>query len=312
MVTELVVERVELLLANSMAVSSKLVYIRAWKLFAEAMALIAPGVNIRSLLPLSHNTVLFYIGFLSLKKLSASTITTYTSAIGYVHKIANFPNPTSNFLVQKVLASVNKINPSMDPRLPITLIILDQLVHAVPQALNNYYHIILLRAMFLVAFYGLMRVGEIAYCTKTKNPPISLDQITMFRDHFIIKIKHFKYNLTRQPIEILIKRQADPFTCPLVNLQLYLQLRGSAPGPLFIYQDGPVVLKTFFASKLKKCLNFLGLDTSLYKSHSFRIGAASMLARLNYTDSQIRLLGRWKGDAFKRYIRCERLHSCLS
>ena len=295
-----------------MAKSSKTVYTRSWRLFQEAMTLIAPNVDIRSLLPLSQNTVLFFIGFLSLKGLSSSTITTYVSAIGYVHKISNLHNPTTNFLVQKVLASVNKINPSLDPRLPITLNILHQLIQALPQVVNNYYHIILLRAMFLVAFYGLMRVGEIAYSSDTENPTIALDQITFFRNHFVIKIKIFKYNISRRPFEILITRQPDPFVCPMVNLQLYLQMRGNAPGPLFVYQDGPVVLKSFFASKLSKCLKFLGLDTSLYKSHSFRIGAASLLASLGYADSEIRMIGRWKGDSFKKYIRCERLHSCLS
>ena len=154
MVTATVVERVKHLLTHSMAKSSKTVYIRSWVLFGEAMALIAPGIDIKSLLPLSQNTILFFIGFLSLKGLKSSTITTYVSAIGYVHRISNLPNPTTHFLVQKVLAAVNKINPSLDPRLPITLIILQQLVLAVPQVVNNYYQVVLLKALFLVAFYG--------------------------------------------------------------------------------------------------------------------------------------------------------------
>ena len=76
----------------------------------------------------------------------------------------------------------------------------------------------------------------------------------------------------------------------MVNFQLYLQLRGTDPSPLIVFQDGPVVIKSFFASKLRKCLNFVGLDPSLYKSHSFRIGAAGLLASLGYTDSQIRMM----------------------
>ena len=46
-----------------------------------------------------------------------------------------------------------------------------------------------------------------------------------------------------------------------------------------------------------------------YKGHSFRIGAASPAAECGYSETQIRLLGRWKSDAFKKYIRLPSLQS---
>ena len=284
-----------LLLEKSMAVSSKTVYIRAWTLFTEAISLIIDHFSVRELLPLTTNMILYFIGYLSLKKYASSSITTFTSAIGYVHKIAGLPNPTSHFLVQKMIASVNKVNPSQDPRLPITLLILHQLVLSVPQVVNQHYHIILLKAMFLVAFFGLMRVGEIAYSPNTQNPTISVDQLDVRHDHMVIKIKHFKHNISLKPFDIIIKRQADPRLCPVAVVEDYLRVRGRGPGPLFVFQDGPVVNKSFFSSRLHKCLAFVGLDPKLYQSHSFRIGAASLLASLKFSDSNIRMLGRWKG-----------------
>ena len=41
----------------------------------------------------------------------------------------------------------------------------------------------------------------------------------------------------------------------------------------------------------------------------FRIGAASHAAECGYSETQIRLLGRWKSDAFKKYIRLPSLQS---
>ena len=43
--------------------------------------------------------------------------------------------------------------------------------------------------------------------------------------------------------------------------------------------------------------------------HSFRIGAASRAAEHRLTDTQIRLLGRWKSNAFTKYIRVPSLSS---
>jgi hypothetical protein len=58
-----------------------------------------------------------------------------------------------------------------------------------------------------------------------------------------------------------------------------------------------------FNSNLNLSLTWAGLDTNTYKSHSFRIGAATHAASLGYADSEIQAMGRWKSSAFKRYVR---------
>ena len=68
--------------------------------------------------------------------------------------------------------------------------------------------------------------------------------------------------------------------------------------PITVYQ---------FNTELSRCLQFCGLDTTRYKGHSFRIGAASLAADKDFSDPQIRTLGRWKSDAFKLDIRSEHL-----
>jgi len=40
----------------------------------------------------------------------------------------------------------------------------------------------------------------------------------------------------------------------------------------------------------------LGLDDTLYHTHSFRIGAATSAKEADITDSDIKMMGRWKND----------------
>ena len=54
------------------------------------------------------------------------------------------------------------------------------------------------------------------------------------------------------------------------------------------------------------------LDPSLYKSHSFRIGAASWAAAKGFSNSKIRQLGRWISNAFLNYIQTPSLATSLS
>ena len=82
----------------------------------------------------------------------------------------------------------------------------------------------------------------------------------------------------------------------------YLVLRGSRPGAIFISHPGNPVSRDAFATQLKRAFRHCGLDTSKYKSHSFRIGAASHAAEHGYSDAQIRELGR-KSNAFLKYLR---------
>jgi len=308
-VFEQVVERLKYLLDGSVASSSRAVYSRAWRLYLESVKILRSVITLEGIFPLKVNEILFYIGYLSWRGFAASTITTYVSAIGYIHRIKGVFNPASSFLIQKVLASVNKTNPTQDTRLPITLIILQQLSQSLPQILSNHYHVILLRAMFLIAFFGLMRIGEITFSSSKKSDTIQLNQISISKDHLIIKIRHFKHNISLRPFEIVVKRQTDPNICPLLHMSYYLQLRGFKPGSLFQFQDGGMVNRNFFTSRLKGCLNFIGLDSTFYQAHSFRIGGASYLASVGMSDAKIRMIGRWKSDAFKRYIRCQRILS---
>ena len=56
-------------------------------------------------------------------------------------------------------------------------------------------------------------------------------------------------------------------------------------------------------------LSTAGISTANFSGHSFKIGAASTVARAGFSDSFIQTLGRWKSAAFTTYIRT---HSYVS
>ena len=289
------------LLVNSVSSSTKQVYKRAWALCNECMTLLGFHKITLDSLPLKAYTILLLLSFLHWKGLAPSTITTYLSAIGYMHKALNVVNPTTNFLVQKVLSSINKIHGSSDSRLPITRFILHRVIDSVSIVVSNLYNSKLLKSMFLIAFYGLFRVGEI---TVQKSGEISLylDQIQIFKDRFILTISKFKNNRMNRPFDIIIHKQGGEY-CPYISLIDYLSCRGFSQGPVFRFIDGAPVSRSYFTTKLRNCISFCGLDPKRFKSHSFRIGSASHLTSLGKSDLQIKLLGRWNSDSFLRYIR---------
>ena len=167
--------------------------------------------------------------------------------------------------------------------------------------------------MFLLAFYGFFRIGELAAkgadCAASV---LRLQDLKFLMQHgqpqmIKIIITTLKHNTDRKLIEIVIEREDTLPYCPVQALVEYCKLRGASRGPLFCQPNLAPITVYQFNTELSQCLQFCGLDTRRYKGHSFRIGAASLAADKGFSDAQIRTLGRWKSDAFKLYIRSERL-----
>jgi len=270
-----------------------------------------PGLVHFHQFPLSTELVLMFLGYMHVKGYAPSTMLTYNSAISYPHKLKGVQDPTSSFAVQKLLAGATKVKPDSDSRLPINLSILHNLSVALLQTVSSPYLRILFRAMYLTSFFALMRVGEVT-SNSVESTALFLDQLKFQDNYAIIVISKFKHNLNRQPFELVLVPQTDEKICPIRALQGYINARGRCNGPLFCLPDLKPVSREIFLTNLKHTLSFCGLDPTLYKSHSFRIGGASYYAELGLSDEQIRLIGRWKSNAFRKYIRCQRMLLAVS
>jgi len=167
----------------------------------------------------------------------------------------------------------------------------------------------LFSAMYLVAFYGLFRIGELAIkSTRVASSVVQFNDLTFLsrkgHPHMVkITISVYKHNSNNRPFDILLAaKESQPYS-PFAALIQYCKVRGDRPGPLFCHADYSPISVYQFNSELQRCLTYCGLDISRCKSHSFRIGGACHATDKGYTDAQIRALGRWKSDAFKVYLR---------
>lgn len=119
------------------------------------------------------------------KVYSASTIASYNSAIGYYHKLGEFPDPTASFYINKLLQGAKRKCPSVDGRLPITLSILHKLVDALDHSCNSEYNRSMYKCMFLLAFYAFLRIGEFTVAaTNATNHCLKLSSIDDTREGF--------------------------------------------------------------------------------------------------------------------------------
>ena len=122
-------------------------------------------------------------------------------------------------------------------------------------------------------------------------------------DTIKLTLRHYKHTNPAERVNIFIYQTQPVF--PVNLLLAYLNLRGTSPLLLFCWPDLSPISRNFFTQALADSLCFCDLDVSRYKSHSFRIGAASK----GVSGAQIRAFGRWKSNAFLRYIRAPSIGS---
>ena len=295
------------LVSQILSPSSTRTYSRAWDLFKEFSALFETGS--KPLLPASVSDMTLFVAFLDSKGLAPATTATYISAVAFQHKMAGLPDPTGAFIIQKLLQATRYNRIALDTRLPITEPLLVQLCRASLVVTPDKFKQQLFNTMMVVAFWVFFRVGEIT--SKGKFPcrtDIKLTDLTFNRQrhgetvYATITLRWFKHHRGGEPWQVVMNESLTREICPVTALMAYLKSKCHTQGNLFTFVDGAPVQRSWFTGQLDRTVAFCGLDPTRYKAHSFRIGAATSAAARGMSDAQIRLAGRWKSDAFKKYI----------
>ncbi len=117
--------------------------------------------NLPTTWPVPVDQLLHFIAYLSISGKSARTAASYISALATIMKLNNFPDSTQHFVVRKALTGMSRLSQRVDPRLPITLPLLQQIITTLPAICNNHYEVCLFSAAYLLAFFGFFRVSEL-------------------------------------------------------------------------------------------------------------------------------------------------------
>ena len=123
--TRTLADVVTYLMGSSLQPSSLPTYRRAWRLYNTFSIDILGRSACPLPLPLSNLAI--FIAYLYQHNYASSTVNTYVSALGYIHRLAGVADPTRVFFITEMLKGYGKVSTRFDTRLPITVSILEQL-----------------------------------------------------------------------------------------------------------------------------------------------------------------------------------------
>jgi len=274
-------------------------------------------------IPFDQRKTLIFIDWLvRSRKLKGSTINSYLAGVRQLHVVKGLdpPNMRSS-LVKLVLKGIEnrdgiqKRNGTKVGRLPMTMNMMLIFKHTITNSDIKRADKKLLWAVATVAFAGAFRSGEILSKHESTFDP---DFTLLSRDvswnleatgktviHFCLKCP--KESKTAAPTIVDLFQNDGPL-CPVKALLSWHKLRKrELDKPLFRMENGTPLTGAKMNSFMSKFLDpYTDKSIGSFNTHSFRIGLASMLGSLGFSDEEVKIAGRWSSRAFEAYLKLKR------
>lgn len=260
-------------------------------------------------LPATSYQVALYVTHLSRTGLRATTIRSHLSAVGFFHQLRGYNNPTCSFLIKKLLLGHKKRDGPILVRKPITLDVLEQIIISLGSSSLRKYERRLFTSLFSLMYHAALRASEVCISPLAAHTlQNSQIRVTSSNAGGVLRVmfKSYKHS-PQQPIPLLLYPSSG-VACPLRAFKSYINRRGDINGPAFVTSDGKPLTRQQVTNTLRTLLRGLGYNPSHYNTHSFRIGKATDMAKDGFSHAQIALLGRWKSNAFLKYIKPTVIH----
>ena len=202
-----------------------------------------------------ERTLLFIAHMIEVCKAQSSTVKSYVSAIKRMLIDDNYKWDNNKILLTLLTRACRLINDRLQTRLPIHCGLLEILIFELECTFaDKEYLKILYRAMLLIGYYGLMRIGEITdspHIVKAKNVHVGTNKEKILLILYSSKTHH-KGNRP-QKIKIMANKlkktghYAKRYFCPFKAMRQYLTLRGSYSDEdknFFVYRDRSCILNS--------------------------------------------------------------------
>ena len=267
-----------------------------------------------------EDRILLYTGFLINEGKKSQMVKSYISAIKAVLREDRFEISENRCLIKSLTRACRFRNDQVTLRLPIQKPVFQLVLTGVNfRYLSNtqpqLYLAALFKAIFTSAYYGLLRISEIA---KGEHPVLAKDvHVAINKNKMIFVLRTSKMHwLDIKPQIVKItgenlssyKSNNDRVStkCPFNILRNYVKVRASYADdnePFFVYQDRKPLRPEAINKVLKSILREGKIDPANFSMHGFRSGRSIDLLNLGVSVETIKKLGRWKSTAIFNYLR---------
>ncbi len=249
-------------------------------------------------LPASPETVASYIAECA-GRLKVGSVQRRINAIAEAHKAVGLESPTHHAMVTNTMKGIRRTKGTASlQKAPAVTDDIRAMVDATDAGLIGARD----RALVLLGFAGAFRRSELV--------GLDVADCTFGKDGLTVTLRRSKTDQEGQGRKIGIPYGSNPETCPVRNIQAWLEVAGINSGSLFrsITRHGRVrpgrLSGIDVARVVKKLAERAGLDPAKYAGHSLRAGHATSAAIAGASERSIMIqTGHRSVQMVRRYIR---------
>jgi integrase len=249
-------------------------------------------------MPAASETVAAFIAECA-ERLKVGTIQRRLNAIAEAHKAVGLESPTHSAIVKNTLKGIRRTK-GMAPAQKAPTLIDD--IRAMVDATDAGLIGLRDRTLVLLGFAGAFRRSELV--------GLSVEDCLFSKNGLTVTLRRSKTDQAGEGRKIGIPYGSNPETCPVRNLELWIEQGGNTGGPLFrsITRHGHVqpggLSGIDVARVVKKLAERAGLDAAKYAGHSLRAGHATSAAIAGASERSImNQTGHRSVQMVRRYIR---------
>ena len=262
-----------------------------------------------------EDRLVFFTGYMVENKLKSSTVKSYIAAIRSVLLEIGEELSKENYLLKSLTRACKLKNDVIIHRLPISTTVLRMILDQIEKMFAEQPYLRLLySAMISAAYYGLLRIGEVAqgpHAVLAKNVHIGENKPKLL---FILESskthnrgdKPQMVKITKSPIDKERRNSKPSRHCPFSYLESYLAIRPDSlhdNEQFFVFSDNMPAQCSHIREVFFEAIKNAKLNPHAYSFHCLRTGRASRLLELGLSVETIKKIGRWHSNAVFTYLR---------
>lgn len=255
----------------------------------------------------NEELVCAYIELLADRVRSPATIKNYVSALSATYVRMGLSSQSfSHYKVKRALLAIEKtLRHTPAPASSISPDLLRSILYALmPHRLYS-----TLKFLFIAMYMSLLRQSNFISQTVRRFDPtrqITKGDVRIMESGLLINIKWEKNHQSINGANaVLLPTTNDAFLCPV---QAYRNMLAASPrprscDPLICFIDRNNLTIGFVRKVWRATLRRIGKDPAVYTLHGLRRGGATFLASTSKSArSELKEVGRWKSNVYRRYI----------
>ncbi|XP_033369802.1 uncharacterized protein LOC117244316 [Parus major] len=233
------------------------------------------GKALSAVWPIPIEQIREFLVTMESQDLPPAKIIMYMEGLSFISRMVDHPDPLPDPLIcfrMSRLKHRTRTRHSNDEFSPVTIEVLRSLLGTLESVCSCPYECMLFRAIFTVAYFGVLHLEEIVVNHQNIVQPELLYLSDLRLTEGSATLFLHPSHVGQQRCLIQLRLCQETWVCPVEALRIYMAVRPRGEGPLFVHLNGMAVTKREFLTVFCSGLRFSGLPPNQYGVHSFWLG----------------------------------------